>query len=305
VTDPSQAADRDDRVAMVRHHVTVLSQDFRAQYLDWFIALGGGRVDGVEATRILNGANGELQQLGLRHSTGQISAAELAMGRHRIRDLLDGVLRQEGMAPDIRGQIRHFMVDNIPTVFLDESGYRFTQDWFHFHEDHWLHHFGHLAGCANLRFLEIGSFEGRSARWMLRNLLTGAGSHLICVDPFVGYPDQERNFDHNMALAQAATKVLKLRGKSGEVLPILPQSAFDLIYIDGSHAGLDVIQDAAESWRLVKPGGIVVFDDYENAVFPDSFSLAGKPAIDAFLDMIDGRYELLFKDWQVAIRRSR
>jgi hypothetical protein len=31
--------------------------------------------------------------------------------------------------------------------------------------------------------------------------------------------------------------------------------------------------------------------------------LAVKPAIDAFLGITDGQYDLLFKDWQVAIRK--
>jgi hypothetical protein len=44
-----------------------------------------------------------------------------------------------------------------------------------------------------------------------------------------------------------------------------------------------------------------VFDDYASDVLPASFAMPCKEATDAFLSMVEGRYELLFKDWQVDI----
>lgn len=38
---------------------------------------------------------------------------------------------------------------------------------------------------------------------------------------------------------------------------------FDLVYIDGSHLRLDVLSDASMAWRLLREGGVMVFDDYE------------------------------------------
>jgi predicted O-methyltransferase YrrM len=35
-----------------------------------------------------------------------------------------------------------------------------------------------------LRFLEVGSYEGRSAVWLLSNILTHPTSRLYCVDTF-------------------------------------------------------------------------------------------------------------------------
>ena len=67
---------------------------------------------------------------------------------------------------------------------------------------------------------------------------------------------------------------------------------------------LDVLQDAAMCWQLLKPGGILIFDDYEHTLFPDSFGMSAGPAIRAFLTLLAGRYQLLFQDWQVAIRKG-
>ena len=37
---------------------------------------------------------------------------------------------------------------------------------------------------------------------------------------------------------------------------------FDLIYIDGSHHGADVIRDALNGFNCLKPGGVMIFDDF-------------------------------------------
>jgi hypothetical protein len=187
--------------------------------------------------------------------------------------------------------------------FLDVPGFRFTQDWFSFHEAWWLERFGYLAERSGVRALEVGSFEGRSACWMLKHLLTGPGSTIMCVDRFDAYPAQELNFDHNIRATGGEARVTKLRGRSQQVLPFLTPSSYDFIYVDGSHGALDVIQDAAMCWRLLKPGAVIVFDDYESAAFPDLFELSAKPAVDAFLALVVGRYDLLFKDWQVAVAK--
>jgi hypothetical protein len=44
---------------------------------------------------------------------------------------------------------------------------------------------------------------------------------------------------------------------------------------------------------------VLVFDDS----FPIHFAMSGTMATDAFGALIEGRYERLFKDWQVAIRK--
>lgn len=37
---------------------------------------------------------------------------------------------------------------------------------------------------------------------------------------------------------------------------------FDFIYVDGSHAAPDVLTDAVLSFKLLKKGGVICFDDY-------------------------------------------
>jgi hypothetical protein len=280
-----------------------LSDEYYATYREWF-RRGAQDISDADARRILDIARDELRRLQAEQAAGRVDAPGAATGRVQLLDIVGDVMHSEAVSDPLRQEIRHFMIDTLPEILLPDSGYRYTQDWWSSHEAMWLTHFGSLAGQPGLRFLEIGSFEGRSACWIAEHLLTGEGSILVCIDPFNGYPDQERNFDHNVnASPNTAHKILKLRGRSCEILHFLPAQGFDFIYVDGSHAGLDVIQDAAGAWKLLKPRGTLVFDDYENTVLPVLSGLAVKPTLDAFLGIMDGQYDLLFKDWQVAIRK--
>lgn len=290
-------------MAQICQQTLALSDEYYATYREWF-GRGPRDISDADARRALNTVRDELRRLQVELSAGRIDAPSAATGRLQLLDIAEDVSRRDTVSDSLKQEARHFMIDVFPEVLPSDSGYRYTQDWFSSHEAMWLTHLGSLAGQPGLRFLEIGSFEGRSACWIAEHLLTGEGSILVCVDPLNGYPDQERNFDHNVRESpNTEHKILKLRGRSCEILHFLPTERFDLIYIDGSHAALDVIQDAAGAWKLVKPHGILVFDDYGNTTLPVFSGLAVKPAIDAFLSAIDGQYDLLFKGWQVAIRK--
>src|SRR5437868_2701075 len=71
---------------------------------------------------------------------------------------------------------------------------KFHTDWFDVHIPIWEKCLGSMSGKADLRFLEVGSFEGRSACWLLQNILTHDSARLTCVD--IGLesygPDQYR-----------------------------------------------------------------------------------------------------------------
>ena len=281
----------------------MLSSSFRTLYLEWFARLSAQDFDEGDVAAILDAAEAELAGLQARYRGGGITEAGLAYGREQIRDLLERVIRQHAVTATTKRQIRHLITGSFERRLLSCPG-RYTQDWFSYHEAHWSGHFGHLAGRSGLNAIEIGSFEGRSACWIVQHLLTGENSRLICVEPFEQYEDQERNFDHNIRVAGCTDKIVKLRGRSQQVLPYLAGESFDFVYVDGSHLVLDVLQDAAMCWPLIRPGGTLVFDDYEHPLFPDSLGMSAGPAIDAFLSMLSGRYELIFADWQVALRKG-
>ncbi|MBA3333088.1 MAG: class I SAM-dependent methyltransferase, partial [Actinobacteria bacterium] len=184
----------------------------------------------------------------------------------------------------------------------------FTQDWFTAHVESLEAVLQPFAGRA-ARMLEIGSFEGLSTCYFLRRL---PELELTCVDTFegsVGLPSGGREgledaFDRNVALVDAS-RVRKLRGDSKRMLLDLvdEHARFDLVYVDGSHRGLDVLVDAALSWPLLELGGVVVFDDYRWTLLGDDPLLRPGPAIDAFVGLVSVHGEVVFQDRQVALRR--
>jgi hypothetical protein len=52
------------------------------------------------------------------------------------------------------------------------------------------------------------------------------------------------------------------QGDGAQELAGLPDASLDLIYIDGSHHYGDVVRDSAVACQKVRPGGILIFNDY-------------------------------------------
>jgi predicted O-methyltransferase YrrM len=178
--------------------------------------------------------------------------------------------------------------------------FSFTADWFGWNIGVWQQMLSGLAGRPNLVFLEIGCFEGRATIWLLGNILTSRTSKICCIDIFEG--DHEQRFDHNMKVAQCEDQVTKIKGYSQDALRKLPLNHYDFIYIDGSHVASDVLEDAIIAFRLLKSGGIMIFDDYEWDWSDDEY-LVPKIAIDAFLRVYARKCELLHKGYQVIVRK--
>jgi predicted O-methyltransferase YrrM len=184
----------------------------------------------------------------------------------------------------------------------------FTQDWFTSNIPNWTSLLAELRGQPGVRALEVGSFEGRSACWLLENILTGPGARLDCVDNFtaaveknIGFQAEgiRDRFDAN--IAPWLERVTVHAGNSGDVLRGLTDT-YDFIYIDGSHLAPDVLLDAVLSWRLLKAGGIMIFDDFLWNLLPRPEQQPGT-AIRSFLRCHFGWFDLLRVDGQVALRK--
>jgi predicted O-methyltransferase YrrM len=182
-------------------------------------------------------------------------------------------------------------------------GYELSNTWFDPYRADWD---TFLARYKPQTLLEIGSYEGASACYLIDTLARDAAIELHCVDTWEGSPELmngsppmslvEERFQRNTALAiQSAGHPVNLvvhKGESGIILPELiaakMQERFDLIYIDGSHQAPDVLFDAVVAFKLLKPGGLMIFDDYlwhDPSI--ESFDPLRNPkiAIDAFTNV--------------------
>lgn len=172
--------------------------------------------------------------------------------------------------------------------------------------------------------LEIGCYEGNSSVWFLSNLIKHPESRLYCVDTWEGSVEYNNvNFTtiYNKFLTNVKTntnyspeKVMIFRKRSDVFLleiTNMNQSVvcnncllFDIIFIDASHDSRDVISDSVLSWRLLKVGGILIWDDYIWEKMP-KMNERPKLAIDSFLLIFEGNYTILSKTTQLIIKKTK
>ena len=181
--------------------------------------------------------------------------------------------------------------------FAPEVHMEFTADWFSRHTPVWSRLLGPLTGQP-LQALEVGSYEGRSAVWLLQNILTHSESQLTCVDMWDS-AEVQRRFRSNIAETGRGEQVIECVGESQVALRSV-QGTFDLIYIDGSHEARDILVDAALCWSLLKPGGLLLFDDYG---WDGPVEFPPRHAIDVFLQLWMTQIEVWHKGYQVIVRR--
>ena len=167
-----------------------------------------------------------------------------------------------------------------------------------------------LAGKFGLRFLQIGAFTGNASVWLVDNILTQRNSVLEDVDTWSGSDEQEhkemdwldveRTYDSRIAFRP---NVIKYKMDSKEFLRSIEKVTFDFIYIDGDHTAEGVLQDAVLGWRLLKPGGIMAFDDY---LWEDPRGIEFQPgwSIDTFVGAVKDESEVLLSNSQVWLRKN-
>ena len=138
---------------------------------------------------------------------------------------------------------------------------------------------------SEFNVLEIGSWAGDSAvLWANTIKSNNASGVVVCIDPWEKvYIKKEKNpminiaplimkdyskggkifklFLHNIHATQNADMIKPIKGFSDQILPLMKEESFDLIYIDGDHSYSGIMNDLINSARLIKENGIICGDD--------------------------------------------
>ena len=190
-----------------------------------------------------------------------------------------------------------------------KNSYEFTpeHEWFKHHIAVWDAILDEFKDSPGINYLEVGCYEGGSAVWMLENVLTHEESTLTCIDPFLpwfGGEVSKKRFLSNVKLAGGADRTNLIIGYSQVELRKLPLESFDIVYIDGDHSAIAVLEDAVLSWPLLKPGGLVIFDDYawQHSREPPLRPLM---ALDFFTEIYGPQAEIVHRDYQLILRKRR
>ena len=123
-----------------------------------------------------------------------------------------------------------------------------------------------------INYLEIGTFYGANLLSVEKTYGENNNSRLYCIDPWEDYdeypeyknsqPQIYDSFIKNIETSGKKEKIIIKRGYSNIEIPKLPDDFFDIIYIDGNHEPEYVLEDAVLSFRKLKKGGFMIFDDY-------------------------------------------
>lgn len=165
------------------------------------------------------------------------------------------------------------------------------------------------AGRGQIRYLEIGAYEGRNLAFM--DWLLPAKLDVTVIDPWFDetlnpeekYHAVEPRFRRNVAKLNF-TSLATRKGFSTYELPkmLAAGERFDLIYVDGSHTAWAVMVDLAYCAALLDIGGMMVLDDY----WHDESEIGGpgvKQAVDRFHGVFRNYFEITAVYRQVALTK--
>ena len=197
------------------------------------------------------------------------------------------------------------IINNI-IIYIMTSNYKYSQTWFFGSEiKHNLAHF--LDKTKENKILAIGCFEGLSSVFFADNFIDNINSRLTCVDPFLTVDNndhiqflqnnEEMNFDYNISVCKNSDKIT-VHKTTSDVFFGNNNQKYNFIYIDGCHKPDFIKRDMENSFDILEENGIMWMDDYRGG---DGIQI--KNVMDKFLEKYNGRYELIHKGYQLAIKK--
>ena len=192
--------------------------------------------------------------------------------------------------------------DNKDIIRYFEKKYQFDySDWFTTNIDVWKKF---LSPLKEIKYLEIGSFEGRSAVFVgeLENV-----KEITCIDSFEG-SDEHNDVNFDLVYKNCLENLNKLNTPFNLIKDTSHtffqnnNKKFNVIYIDGSHFYDDVKKDFSNSMSCLKDGGILICDDFYWLVYK---KLEQNP-IGAILDCYEiykKNLEILFINDQIIFKK--
>ena len=190
----------------------------------------------------------------------------------------------------------------------------YLDDEFSQHIPQWSKYKPNFQGRPDIRGLQFGIGDGRSIIWTAENYFNGPRS---TIDVFE-HGELEKfyeNFLSNFNREIAKGQVIPTRSPNRQALLELnldilkhARKPYDFIYLDGmdelhDYKGPDIaVESVLLTWKLLKDGGILIIDSYRE--FEESNGpCTVKYAIDEFMKLCDGKYEVLHNGYQMHIQK--
>ena len=123
-------------------------------------------------------------------------------------------------------------------------------------------------------YMEIGSWEGNSALFILNNFKT---KKVFCVDIWDKHNNEFKDRDKELDVFDKRQKLLfenfkfnmeefkerfSFFNNTSDNFFVSNKEKFDIIYVDGWHEAPQVYKDINNSWNFLNINGIIICDDY-------------------------------------------
>lgn len=178
----------------------------------------------------------------------------------------------------------HFKYPNTERIFFTD------------HINLWESILGDLKNKPN-NTLEIGALYGGCSVYILEEFCKQEGStHTIM--------DINKNEFIINNLKPYEYKVNYILGESADGFKTLSRKdIFDLIYIDGNHMSKYVLEDAVNSFYVLKDGGYMIFDDFGGG-WEQEKHMQVKTAVESFVHSYEKYIDILHQGYQFIIRKK-
>lgn len=168
------------------------------------------------------------------------------------------------------------------------------------------HYFERHVPKVPLRVLQIGTYTGDATEWLLNN------REIVLIDDVDTWEGSDESAHHSMDFSDVEKYYRQRIGEDDRVLAHkmtsdrffyeYPDTKYNFIYIDGDHTALQTALDGLNAFRMLEPGGIMAFDDYQWYYGGEPF-LEPKRGVDAFLAVCQDKVNVIESGYQVWIEK--
>lgn len=163
-----------------------------------------------------------------------------------------------------------------------------------------------------VQFLEVGIFEADTAQLFFKTIGAVPGSRYFGCDVWMWgdtpIPNSreiaKERLEQLNVWPWAAADSPKGFWIEGDIMRFAAESVtcppLDLIYIDSSHKPFQTLLEATVCFELLKPGGLLLFDDYD---FANPVVQEVRQAVDPFLAIYGDKIEVVDRDYQLLARK--
>lgn len=181
-------------------------------------------------------------------------------------------------------------------------------DDFTMHIQNWKSFLTRFESQKDLNFLELGTAQGRATVWLLENILTESHCKITTVDinnliPVTNEKLKTKLDEQNITINCLENLDPYIQNNTCKFVMLTTNEffknnidQFDFVYIDASHDPVDVLHDAINSFDVLKPHGLMLFDDY-------GWGECHR-GIEAFLHAFHNKISVLHKEYQVLIEKK-